>query len=323
MARDVVAVLSRLPLPLVAFLFHAAVVFLSLWVWPSLVGTAGGLLYPVALVMGFTRLFSEPQRPSPPLETSVVTVHIAISIVLYTFGYTLHFPGLGGAVAYVFGPVAFVFGFVAYASLLAFFVINTPGILVGRLLPYAVNESELMSLSRAAVTLCATAAWMWVAIRTARLVSDRFPPALERRPGAAKRLGLMLFAAIGVGGAVLWLRSFDPYYRHFWKPLPASAKLLHSDEIRHGGDVSYAFVFEIEDDRLLDQLIGEWGLEFSDFEFDEPKSIVAQRPPSWWPGPEQLRSLPIQWGSTDGDEAHYRSVWVDSDARRLYAEYGE
>ncbi|HEX8341521.1 MAG TPA: hypothetical protein VF624_11485 [Tepidisphaeraceae bacterium] len=114
----------------------------------------------------------------------------------------------------------------------------------------------------------------------------------------------------------------SPDERHFASPIPNSAKLLHYTRSPAGFDVSYVFVFQAADDKLLGQLIKEWSLKPAVAGQDEPISFVTLRPPAWWLNQNSLQAIPERYLWIDQGNERYRSVWVDRSTAKVYAEYG-
>jgi hypothetical protein len=134
---------------------------------------------------------------------------------------------------------------------------------------------------------------------------------------------IILIAICTITLIVLGVALFpDTYERHFERPLPPGARLLHHERRRAGFELKYAFVFEAPDDRLLNQLVQEWSLSPAAQDKYDTISFVSLRPPPWWLNQQQLNAIHVQYEWVDRQKQRYRSVWFDRDKGRLYAEYG-
>lgn len=89
------------------------------------------------------------------------------------------------------------------------------------------------------------------------------PPDLRMRLGLANANRMLLLLPLLLAGCDLTERKLD-----FGDPLkgniPSTAHLLHAGAQYAGIDSSYRFVFNLEDDALLNQLIAEWNLSRND-----------------------------------------------------------
>jgi hypothetical protein len=134
----------------------------------------------------------------------------------------------------------------------------------------------------------------------------------------------MFIGICGFAAVVCLALGPDPYARHFEAAMPSATQLMHDAKNRAGfGDVSHAFVLEVPDDQLLDQIVREWSLKPSVEDDDHTTpSLVALHPPSWRPDENRPETMPIQYEWIDWRAERYRSVWVDRDNRLLYAKFG-
>ena len=138
-----------------------------------------------------------------------------------------------------------------------------------------------------------------------------------------KRVLLVVLVSCCLAAAALLLKPSDPYANHFESPIPTGSRMLHYQRCPAGLDISYAFVFEVADDTLAKQIIREWQLTASTDGGDEPTSFVVRRPPAWWPAEKELMAMPEKYAWTDKNSEQYRSLWVDRDHHRIYAECGQ
>jgi len=106
---------------------------------------------------------------------------------------------------------------------------------------------------------------------------------------------------------------------HTKTTIPASAKQIYSGGQYAGFDASYGFVFDVADNSLQEQLIGEWDLDTTSpsesgfFKF-------AKYP--WWPTDDAFLKMDENFSRSDEQNEEYWHVWHDRKNGRLYIEHG-
>ncbi len=107
---------------------------------------------------------------------------------------------------------------------------------------------------------------------------------------------------------------------HFKGKVPASAKLLHAGEQYAGVDSSYGFVFSVEDDALLTELVAQWNLSRNDTPADSGFFHFANH--AWWPTQAEFKTLVPNFSRENTKLEEYWMVWPDNQTGRLYVEHG-
>lgn len=137
-----------------------------------------------------------------------------------------------------------------------------------------------------------------------------------------RRTAVAIVVVLSLGASLVLVCDQATYRSQFSRPFPESARLVHRLRDQAGFDTSFAFCFEVEDDRLLNQLIEDWQLAEVMHKTQDSMSFVALDPPSWWPSQQQLNAMPQRFERVDHVNERYWSVWVDQSGQRLYAECG-
>lgn len=106
---------------------------------------------------------------------------------------------------------------------------------------------------------------------------------------------------------------------HTKTPLPKSAKLIQSGAQYAGFDASYGFMFEVEDDALLNQLVEEWNLESAP---ESGSGFFKFAKLCWWPTDEKLAKMEPSLGRENKEDEEYWHVWCDKSNGKLYVEHG-
>ena len=100
--------------------------------------------------------------------------------------------------------------------------------------------------------------------------------------------------------------------------VPTSANLVHSARHDAGIDASFGFVFAVEDEALLNQMIDECDLKAAKSE----SGFFALANYSWWPSNEEFASMGPSYLRTDNNQEEYWCVWSDPKSKKLYVEHG-
>ena len=120
---------------------------------------------------------------------------------------------------------------------------------------------------------------------------------------------LLCFVLATMAGCLAADRNLS-FKTHIEGELPATAKLVHSGAKYAGIDASYAFVFTVEDDALLDLLIAKWNLSRSDSPSES--GFFDSENHEWWPSDQELSEIMPNYSRSDEEMEEYWIVWPDS-----------
>ena len=130
---------------------------------------------------------------------------------------------------------------------------------------------------------------------------------------------LLSLSSLVLAGCNQTDRKLD-FEAHIEGKVPTSAKLLHAGAQYAGIDSSYGFVFNVENDALLTELIAEWNLNRNDSASSSGFFRFAKH--TWWPTDAEFRSLVPNFSRENSELEEYWIVWPDNESGKLYVEYG-
>jgi hypothetical protein len=148
-----------------------------------------------------------------------------------------------------------------------------------------------------------------------------YPPMeLRMRLALTNLIRLLLLSLLLLAGCKQTDRKLN-FEAQLKGKVPTSAKLLHAGAQYAGIDSSYGFVFNVEDDALLTELIARWKLNRKDSPSDSGFFRFAKH--TWWPTDAEFSVLVPNFSHEYSELEEYWIVWPDNESGKLYVEHGQ